>query len=279
MNRRNFIKTGALFVPATFGIFVPKVSAQSYLPHRRKAFVSTEFDPATYGTTALWLAARKETGFVNNDRVGTLLDWSGNSRTFTQGTADQKPTFLTARINSLPALSFAAATYALHNYMTAGDTLDIGSGGLTVMQVVKQTTATGYALSKWSTGLGQGWICGRYSNAFSSGYSGHEQAGADSSTSWRIVTTVMERGAGGSIKTYVDGALGGSYSGGSTTSIDGTYPLLLGGISNGTISNWPFSFTGEIAEVCVWPTNISVANREGAETALGNGVYGLTVTH
>ena len=38
MNRRKFIKSGALFVPATFGIFVPRVRAQVYLENRRNAF-------------------------------------------------------------------------------------------------------------------------------------------------------------------------------------------------------------------------------------------------
>lgn len=41
MNRRKFIKsTSGVFVPATFGILVPKLRAQDYLPHRRKAFRS-----------------------------------------------------------------------------------------------------------------------------------------------------------------------------------------------------------------------------------------------
>jgi hypothetical protein len=55
---------------------------------------------------ALWLAAWKETGFSNNDAMGTLTDFSGNARHFTQATGGNKPLYKTGVLNSQPGFYF-----------------------------------------------------------------------------------------------------------------------------------------------------------------------------
>lgn len=55
---------------------------------------------------ALHLAPHLESGFADNDAVGTLQDFSGNGRDFTQATSGNKPTFKTGILNSQPAVRF-----------------------------------------------------------------------------------------------------------------------------------------------------------------------------
>src|SRR5690349_4634660 len=53
MNRRTFIKRGALFVPPAFGIFVPKLIRAQPLTLRDPAFVNTLNPPASSGPAYL----------------------------------------------------------------------------------------------------------------------------------------------------------------------------------------------------------------------------------
>ncbi len=55
---------------------------------------------------ALHIAPWKETGFSNNDPVGTATDFSTNGRNFTQGTSGSKPLYKTSILNGQPAFLF-----------------------------------------------------------------------------------------------------------------------------------------------------------------------------
>lgn len=54
----------------------------------------------------LWLAAWKETGFVNNDPMATLTDFSTAGHNFAQSTAGSKPLYQTGILNSQPGFFF-----------------------------------------------------------------------------------------------------------------------------------------------------------------------------
>lgn len=54
----------------------------------------------------LHLAARLETGYVNNDAMATLVDFSSAGNDFTQATGGNKPLFKTGVLNSQPGFYF-----------------------------------------------------------------------------------------------------------------------------------------------------------------------------
>ncbi|HYJ46051.1 MAG TPA: LamG-like jellyroll fold domain-containing protein, partial [Pyrinomonadaceae bacterium] len=60
---------------------------------------------------ALWLAAWKETGKSNGDRLSQLTDFSGNGHHFTQATSANQPRFDTNVLNSQPGFFFDGAAY------------------------------------------------------------------------------------------------------------------------------------------------------------------------
>lgn len=59
----------------------------------------------------LWAEAQKDTGYANNDPVGTLLDSSSQVNTMTQATGAAKPTYKTGEVNALQAYSFDGGDY------------------------------------------------------------------------------------------------------------------------------------------------------------------------
>lgn len=95
-------------------------------------------DPGTLASLRLWQRARSES-YANNDAVGTITDYSGLGRNFTQSTASKKPTFLTSQINGQPAFSFDGVddettnATALSNYIT--------NSAYTVWAVISVTSA------------------------------------------------------------------------------------------------------------------------------------------
>jgi hypothetical protein len=57
---------------------------------------TSSFNPNNYGLTAGgWWAPYKETGFADNDAIGTAVDFSGSSRNATQATVAARPTYKT----------------------------------------------------------------------------------------------------------------------------------------------------------------------------------------
>jgi hypothetical protein len=59
------------------------------------------------GLPAAWWDASAETGFSNNDTVGTLTDQSGNGKNLTQSVELDKPIFKTNIQNGLPGIDFS----------------------------------------------------------------------------------------------------------------------------------------------------------------------------
>ena len=86
---------------------------------------------------ALWLDAEDvSTITLNGSTVSQWSDKSGNSRHFTQATAASQPTYNATVLGGKPALTFDGTS----DFMSAGDTLDVGVNGLTIMSVVKYAT-------------------------------------------------------------------------------------------------------------------------------------------
>jgi len=74
-------------------------------------------NPGSFAGLIVWLAARMETAFADNDDVGTWTDHSGLGHDATQATADNKPHYKTGIINGNAVLRFDGT----NDTMTLGD--------------------------------------------------------------------------------------------------------------------------------------------------------------
>lgn len=78
---------------------------------------------------------------ANTGTVGRWTDQSGNGHHFSQGTAGNRPTFLTAGFNGLPCINFIAANNTcLDNVLSGGITL--GANTLTAIGYFQLNSAT-----------------------------------------------------------------------------------------------------------------------------------------
>lgn len=142
MNRRRFIKAASgVFVPASFGIFVPQlIRAQSVLPNRRKAFQPAGgggggITPPDITGLHLWLRASNDSGTnvsCYNDAGSTLCtdgqtiqewhDESGNGFNATNaGAASSRLNWHASVVNSKGVVRGGGAGDA--NYIALGDVM------------------------------------------------------------------------------------------------------------------------------------------------------------
>ena len=213
----------------------------------------SSFDPADYGAVALWGGARYETGYANNDSVSSVADFSGNSRTASQGTAAAQPTFKAAGEVagvSLPVL-----------YFDGGDVLNTASfttltQPYTVAFVAKSaTTAANNSPFGSNEGTSYTGISGRttatwlaYANA--AGFTG------GTSTSWSVVVVVFD---GSSSFMYVNGT--------KTTGNASTRSF----VSGAAIGAWRATFekfNGHIGEWVLWSEGLTDGEASAACAAL-----------
>lgn len=211
------------------------------------------FDPADYGTVALWGGARYETSYANNDAVPSVADFSGNSRTASQGTSAAQPTFKAAGEVagvSLPVLyfdggyvlntaSFATLTqpytlaFVAKSATTAANNSPFGSNeGSSYTGISARTSAT--------------WLA--YANG--AGFTG------GTSTSWSVVVVVFN---GSSSFMYVNGT--------KTTGDASTRSFVSGAAIGAWRSNYE-KFNGHIGEWALWSEGLSDGEAAAACAAL-----------
>jgi hypothetical protein len=99
------------------------------------------WEPSRLTGLAFWAAADRETGYQNNDPVGTWHDRSGNGRDATAAGA-ARPTYKTNVVGGRPGLLYA---------QSAGSRLDtpaVGIATFTIALVVKLTTDAGILIEQ-----------------------------------------------------------------------------------------------------------------------------------
>jgi hypothetical protein len=236
-------------------------------------------------TTALWLdAADAGTITLNGSTVSQWDDKSGNSRNFAQATAANQPTYSATVLGGKPALTFDGAS----DFMSAGDTLDVGTTNLTIMTVVKYATdnQTGVIVGKSLAGPSGP---GRYSlgrrltsgGAFGTGSPfnsflvegqavGAFAAVADSSTNTKIIGGEWSRAVpNGYDKVWDNGTntVTVPYAG-DTATLDNTNELWIGAYQSPTGTTPPTLgsyINGQIAEVVIALSALSTDNRQKLE--------------
>jgi len=235
----------------------------------------------------VWLAARKETVYSDNDPVGVADDWTGNLYRATQSVAARKPLFKTGVLNGLPTFRFDGSNDGLltptlpgtiHDgsftiicvwrnsitgarilYDTTPHALNSNGGvvlftGYTTTALVKRTTTGSYMSSYDIAGLwatDNVWrVSAHCCNNTHSSHLFYENGHAPSS--WATVNNADP----GSTLNSQQISIGCKNAGGSPSNC----------------------ILGDIAEWIAFPESLSTADRQAIEDALGS-TYGITITH
>lgn len=211
----------------------------------------------------VWLDAHA-LGFADGAQVALWNDLSGNSSDFNQANSDQQPVYNTTGISGIPSLTFDG----FNDILTSGSIPALESSEITYFIVYDRTTTTSdiiinadYASSfnKWRTYMnpGQNTIISAHYSPTIKWVRYTDPAGA-SFYSTHITPT--------NIRTYNQGVLGMSRNLTYTTPT-GHNSIYLGNRDPETESN--YTFTGEIAEVVVFNSQLNDLERILVENYLG----------
>jgi len=253
---------------------------------RRRFFGAGVWTPADLGASlALWLDADDaSTITLNGSTVSQWADKSGNSRNFSQATASAQPTYSATVLGGKPALTFDGTA----DFMSAGDTLDVGTTSLTIMTVVKYATnnQSGIIVGKSLLGAGAGrYSLGRFLSGGSFGTGSpfnsflvawDASAGnlfttvADSSTSTKIIGGEWSRAvSNGYDKVWDNGTNTATLTyAGDTNTLNSTNELWIGAYQNVSGTTPPVAssyMNGQIAEVVIAPSALSTTDRQKLE--------------
>lgn len=211
---------------------------------------------------ALWLDASDAATITSSG--GAVSQWddkSGNTNTFSQSNGTYKPTTGATTLNGHNVVDFAAP-----NHMNTGTTPTIGQP-FTLLFVARNTTPT-------TGGHGRVFCQGYQLQAcHSDGSSGYRTAivyagGADfakgpadaySTSVWGVSSFVVN---GASTTAYVNGTAGSAYNAGSWTLNGASW--RLGDRGDDVV----YGLTGSIAELLLFPSALSGADRAAAESYL-----------
>lgn len=225
---------------------------------------------------ALWLDA-SDSGSItlNGSTVSQWNDKSGNARHFTQATGGNQPTYTSSGQNGLNVVTFASASA---NWMSAGDTLDLGTNSVSIFAVVKFGTAANQTfLGKYkaSSPLVGSYVMLRETSQLGSIYYNSSSYRANSSTigtpSCSTVGVVIDR-TNGAVTQRIDLATNGtaSFTGDSAGNRDMATALYMGGLRNSSDSGFTAGYylNGYVCEVVVCLSALSDANRDALELYL-----------
>jgi hypothetical protein len=234
--------------------------------------------PIAAGTSLakeFWLAAWKES-YSNADRIGTITDWSGNGRDFTQATAANKPRFDTNVLNGQPGFWFDGSAYFAERNAFL-------SGNAEMMLVLKIPNPANAMLSGFMKMDGA-----TSASHFAFSGTAYSAWGGTNRTSYTPAQATMEAG----MLTHIQCVSGTSnwkwYENGSTLRQSQTQTInwgtgaspktKLGASSTNSDgsgqSNW---FKGWFMELMIWNRQLTTAERN-AELAILRSRYGLTLT-
>ena len=199
-------------------------------------------------TTALWLdAADVSTMIIASTAVSQWNDKSGNSRNFSQATAERQPLYQEFGINSKPSVAFTGSN---ENFMTASSVLPSGSTAGSIFWV--QTTEADPSTSSnnqgslitntWGGAGSDNHIPWSDGNIYFAGFSTTRSNLGNPSPSLTAPRILSHESTNGNVKFYIDGI--SLFTSASNTFSNPTSTKRIGG----TVS---YKFTGQVAELIV----------------------------
>lgn len=231
------------------------------------------FNPLSISGLNLWLAADRITGLADGAAVASWADSSGNTRTQSQGTGANQPLYKTNILNGRPVVRFDGTNDSLSGAMA-----DMAAH--TMIAVVKQ--ASGHAAAHQGLfRLTDGAASASKVNLFARrNAAGNFFAHWNTTDAWKesdlsltydtFYVLTWKYTEASSVSLYANGAT--RLNAASVASAIAAYSLLIIG---STTSGAEF-FTGDIAELYLYGSALSDANRQKAERHLGR-KYGITV--
>lgn len=217
------------------------------------------FSPSDIAGLKLWCKADALTGLSDGNAVSSFTDQSGNGNHLVQATGGSQPIYKTGIINSLPvlrmdgskhmAVSFTLAQPATIFVVTDNATVSSNSG--VILDGINSFSAGFYIDTIFSF------------RPFAGSFGSNQTCDF---TAPQVTTLKLDTSTGFS-------AVNG------TQMSQGFSNSTLGGITMGRHGGGSFPFnTGDIAEIIVYDSALSTANREAVEDYLGT-KYGITITH
>jgi len=216
------------------------------------------FIPTDISNLAGWWDASDDASFTYSS--GTLVsqwnDRSGNVRHFTQGATGNQPT-RSVSVGALKAVQFDG----IDNWMTAGDTLDLGTNSLSVFAVCRVNTPSGSntLIGKYKVTPNDGsWLLYFNSSTLSTIFDPgtlNTTTGAYTTTDARVVGTVVDRVAGTVTQRTAKANNGtNTFTPDSASSRDIAQSLYLGALRNAADSGFQatFWFSGYVCEIVVY---------------------------
>jgi hypothetical protein len=220
--------------------------------------------PSSISGLELWFKADAYVG-NNNDILATWEDQSTNNR---DGTAVATPTYLTNRINGLPAIDFNGTDrFSLPNFLTgfsAGTVFFVA-----VCELSGISIRSGHPIGDWGTHGGGNadhypWTGDNniYSDFGATLRKNFDPAGA--LNSWHIATTIA---AANDWRFYYNGS--SEFTTGTNTVGWNTTPMIGGDV------DLNYSFDGELAEVIFYSSALSTDDQQRVEWYLAS-KYGIS---
>jgi hypothetical protein len=232
----------------------------------RDVVVEEAFSPSDISGLVLWLDADAIEGLNDGDPVTTWEDQSGQGHDFAQPTASAKPTYQTNELNGKPIVRFDGTDDFLRR--TDNDVGAFGTDPFSIFIVIQTTDSTARILLKENeAGGGDGlYIYGDGNDyLYWNGTTGIA-IGASDSSFHLIAVTRSGTGAGGLVP-YYDAAA--QTAGTESRTLSGTTTLYIG-----TTNDDPVYLAGDIAEIIIYDSALSQANRESVEDYISN-KYGI----
>jgi len=211
------------------------------------------FSPASIPGLKLWLDASQIVGLNDGDSVGTWSDTSGNANDATQATVSAKPTYKTSIQNGLPVVRFDG----VDDVMTVAA---VSAQPMTFFLVGK-TSSTGRYFFDGVSGnrfvLGDG-LNGPPNNMGIFAGSAIESSFTISGSSFNLWTGVANGVSSSLLKN------GAAFASGDVGSQG-----LSGGMTLGNRYSDPgYCLNGDLAELIIYNTSLSIANRQLVEAYL-----------
>jgi hypothetical protein len=220
----------------------------------------TSFVPSDVAGLLIWYKADALTGLVDGDPVASWPDSSGNSRTASQATGANQPTYKTNIVNSLPVVRFDATNDNLNTGM-----FTIGTTDWSFWAVVRNSDVTRAYLG---IGAREAFNPAFYIDTSSPHmyWNGdYDWATALSNNTWYLL--YWQR-SGSNVTCYVNGVLDAT-----TNVIADSFGNQAWIIGNQAVdSNRPFG--GDIAEQGFYNSALSAGNRQNLEAYVSQ-KYGI----
>lgn len=246
---------------------------------RRRAMGKPAFSPKDIAGLRLWLPADQISGLVDADPVTTWPDKSADANNVAQATAAAKPTYRTAILNGKPVVRFDGVD---DNLLSGSNSPLTGDVVTTFFLVVNRTTPTGKCAFAWGSAAtvrnAIGYFDGfRGANAPSIEFAGNTPAtfAAGLTAGYHIVTVKKTAGAiNTTTSLWIDGASQAIQAGSSAgVPAVAAAPFAVGRFASDADEFW----SGDVAEVAVYDSALSDADRRKVESHLGT-KYAIAVT-